>query len=68
MIKKLEKARMKFVEYFHYSPNFPTDLFFDQEEYADLLLKCIEDDFDYTIEKYGTVVPKKMPRPETIWD
>ena len=24
--------------------------------------------FDYTIEKYGTVVPKKMPRPEIIWD
>lgn len=33
-----------------------------------LLLKYIEDDFDYTIEKYGTVVPKKMPRPEIIWD
>ena len=43
-------------------------LYFDQEEYAELLLKCIEDDFDYTIEKYGTVVPKKMPRPEIIWD
>ena len=33
-----------------------------------LLLKCIEDDFDYTIKKYGTVVPKKMPRPEIICD
>jgi len=33
-----------------------------------LLLKCIEDDFDYTIKKYGTAVSKKMPRPEIIWD
>lgn len=48
---------------------FPESLgYFDQEKYADLLLKCIEDNFDYTIEKYGTVVPKKMPRPEIIWD
>lgn len=68
MIKKMKNARMKFVDHFCYSPNFPPDLFFDQEEYADLLLKCIEDNFDYTIEKYGTVVPKKMPRPKIIWD
>lgn len=68
MIKRLKKARMKFVEHFGYSPNFPPELFFDQEEYADLLLKCIEDKFDYTIEKYGTVVPKKMPKPEIIYD
>ena len=33
-----------------------------------LLLKCIEDDFDYTIKKYRTAVSKKMPRPEIIWD
>ena len=33
-----------------------------------LLLKYIEDDFDYTIEKYGAVVSKKMPRPEIIRD
>lgn len=68
MIKKLKDARIKFVNHFKYSPEFPPDLYFDQEEYAELLLKCIEDDFDYTIEKYGTVVPKKMPRPERIWD
>lgn len=68
MIKKLDKAYTKFVNCFHYCPEFPPDLLFDQEEYADLLLKCIEDDFDYTIEKYGTVVPKKMPKPEIIYD
>lgn len=68
MIEKLEKAYMKFGFHFKYAPNLPPNLDFDQEEYADLLLKCIEDDFDYTIEKYGTIVPKKMPRPEIIWD
>ena len=41
---------------------------FDQEKYAELLLKCIEDNSDYTIEKYGTVVPPKMPRPKIIID
>ena len=68
MIKKLKDARIKLVNHFKDAPEFSTDLYFDQEEYAELLLKCIEDDFDYTIEKYGTVVPKKMPRPEIIWD
>ena len=57
MIKKLKEAHLQFV-----------NIDFDQEIYADLLLKCIKDDFDYTIEMYGTVVPKKMPRPEIIWD
>lgn len=68
MIKKLEDAHMKFVLHFGYSPNFPSNIDFDQEIYADLLLKCIKDDFDYTIEMYGTVVPKKMPRPRIIVD
>ena len=68
MIKKLKKAHLQFVMHFDYCPSFLPNLDFNQEEYADLLLKCIEDDFDYTIEKYGTVVPKKMPIPEIIWD
>ena len=38
---------MQFVLHFNYCPKFPPDLYFDQEVYADLLLKCIEDDFDY---------------------
>ena len=68
MIKKLQEAHMKFVLHFDYSPNFPPNIDFDQEKYAELLLKCIEDNFDYTIEKYGTVVPPKMPRPKIIID
>lgn len=68
MIKKLQEAHMQFVIHFDYNPNFPPDLDFNQEEYAELLLKCIEDNFDYTIEKYDTVVPKKMSRPKIIVD
>lgn len=68
MIKKLQEAHMQFVLHFDYNPNFPPNLDFNQEEYAELLLKCIEDNFDYTIEKYGTVVPKKMSRPKIIVD
>ena len=68
MIKKLDRAHTKFVLHFHYCPNFPPNVDFDQKEFTELLLKCVADDFDYTIEKYGTVVPKKMPRPEIIYD
>ena len=68
MIKKLQEAHMQFVLHFDYNPNFPPNLDFNQEEYAELLLKCIEDNFDYTIEKYGAVVPKKMSRPKIIVD
>ncbi len=31
MIKKLEDAHMKFVLHFGYSPNFPSNIDFDQE-------------------------------------
>ena len=68
MIKKLKQARLQFVEHFDYSPAFPPNMDFDQEEYADLLLKCVEDNFDYTIDKYGTVVPEEVPRPTVIYD
>ena len=68
MIKKLEKAHMKFGLHFGYCPKFPPNLDFDQEEYADLLLKCVKDNFDYTIELYGTKVPEKTPKKRIIWD
>lgn len=68
MNKKLEKAFDRFFSRFHYWPKSPQNIDFDQEQYANLLLKCVADDFDYTTEKYGTVVPKKMPRPEIIYD
>ncbi len=58
MKKKLTVAHHKFMDYFLYSPELPPNVDFDQDEYAELLLKCIEEGFDYTIELYGTV-----PRP-----
>ena len=41
--------------------------FDEYDEYAEELMKCIEDDFDYTIEKYGTRVPTGK-RPKIIYD
>ena len=68
MTKKLREARITFVKHFKYSPNFPSAMDFDQDAYAEELLKCVEDDFDYTIKKYGTNIPEEMPKPEIIWD
>lgn len=50
----------KFYYFFHYYANTPGNVDFDQEEYADLLDKCVADNFDYTIELYGTepIVPE----------
>ena len=44
----------RFIHKFGYIPNHPQELFFNENEYADLLDKCVNDNFDYTIEKYGT--------------
>lgn len=60
MNKKLNEAHGRFVYHFHYSPEFPPRIDFDQDEYADLLDKCVADNFDYTIEKYGTKPPKSF--------
>ena len=68
MIKKLDKAFGGFMDCFGYCSKFPPNVDFDQDAFADELLKCIEDGFDYTIEKYGTEVPKAMPAPDIIID
>lgn len=54
MNKRLSKSYSNFFEYFGYTPNYPYMVDFNQNEYAELLDRCIEDDFDYTIERYGT--------------
>ena len=51
MKKRCSEAYKKFTRHFGYCAAFPKNLDFDQDEYADELLKCIEDDFDYTIEQ-----------------
>lgn len=58
MNKKLRKIYEKFIEEFGYAPEFPMEINFNQEEYGNILAKCIEDKFDYTIEKYGTIPGK----------
>ena len=67
MKERLEKVMITFAEHFGYIPKLPREIFFNQDEYAEELMKCIEDDFDYTIEKYGTRVPTGK-RPKIIYD
>lgn len=67
-IDKTEKAIDKFFEHFHYVPNYPKDPERDEsDEYNEMLYKSIKDNFDYTIEKYDTLV-EKYPAPDIIWD
>lgn len=54
MNKRLSKAYSRFREHFGYRANFPNELDFDQDKYAELLDKCVAENFDYTIEFYGT--------------
>ena len=70
MKKRCSEAYKKITRHFGYCAAFPKNLDFDQDEYADELLKCIEDDFDYTIEKYGTVVRQYLSirsEGKTLW-
>lgn len=55
--KRLDKAIHNFICTFDYYPNYPSNIGFDQIEYAKELEKCVADNFDYTIEKHGTVPP-----------
>lgn len=62
MNDKLMKAYTRFHERFGYTPNYPEEINFNQDEYAELLDKSVNDNFDYTIEKYGTD-PKYGTKP-----
>ncbi len=68
MKKILEKAHLRFVKHFGYLPEFPPDMDFDEEEYAGELDKCVNENLDYTITKYGTMPPKEQGLPEIIVD
>ncbi|MCD7949077.1 MAG: hypothetical protein LUG12_02280 [Erysipelotrichaceae bacterium] len=68
MSKELSRALYDFISKFDYYPKYPREIGFDQIEYAKELEKCIEDNFDYTIEKYGTIPSKKLGRPDVILD
>ncbi len=68
MSKESQLARLKFSLFFDYYPNYPENTDFDQLEYAKELEKCVEDKFDYTIEKYGTIPSQKLGLPDVILD
>lgn len=53
-IKLFVEARRRFVSHFEYYPNYPNEIDFDVKAYSKLLDRCISEDFDYTIELYGT--------------
>ena len=54
MSEKLRISYSMFREHFGYRANYPNEIDFDQNEYAKLLDKCVEENFDYTVELYGT--------------
>ncbi len=63
---------VKFAHHFGYPCPTPRDARIDSEEdfkeFSDLIDKCIADNFDYTIEKYGTVPAHKYDPTEIIID
>ena len=58
MLKKCHKANNQFFDKFEYFPEVPFEVIIGEpkasEEYCRVLQKCIDDNFDYTIELYGT--------------
>ncbi len=68
MNKELSQAMYNFICAFDYYPKYPREIGFDQIAYAKELEKCVEDNFDYTIEKYGTIPSLKLGLPDVILD
>lgn len=66
--KILKKAMNQFFDYFKYFPQYPPRLDFDRIEFAKVLNKCVDDGFDYTIEKYGTKPINWFCIPDVIVD
>ncbi|MBQ8567966.1 MAG: hypothetical protein IJ446_01975 [Oscillospiraceae bacterium] len=66
--ERYQVACSAFYDHFKYFPADPQYLDDLNNEWADTLEKSVNDDFDYTIEKYGTIPPKNFGLPETIID
>ena len=66
--KYLKKAVNRFFEHFSYFSKYPPHLNFDRKAFAEELDKCVEDDFDYTIKKYGAIPTKQLGLPKIIID
>lgn len=62
----------KFYDHFRYFCQIPLTARIDSKKdfelFSELIDKCISDNFDYTIEAYGTVPPKHFGLPEIIID
>lgn len=58
MLKKCKKISEKFFDHFKYFPEFPFEVIMGEpeasEEYCRVIQNCLDDNFDYTIELYGT--------------
>ncbi len=58
MMKKCRELNRKFLHKFKYYPEVPFDVITDDrkasEEYCQVIQKCLDDNFDYTVERYGT--------------
>lgn len=59
-IELVIEMRSCFASHFGYYPNYPNEIDFDAETYVTLLKRCISEEFDHTIELYGTK-PAKLP-------
>ncbi|MCD7893807.1 MAG: hypothetical protein LUG60_08920 [Erysipelotrichaceae bacterium] len=66
--KRLDIALYNFINTFEYYPDYPSKVGFNQIEYAKELEKCVIDNFDYTIEKYGTIPSRKLGLATIIYD
>lgn len=53
-MNNLSLAKKDFLKHFGYLPNDPREIHFNEEEYIAVLRKSINENFDYTIELYGT--------------
>ena len=53
--KRCRKAKRDLIYHFGYNPGHPEKLDFDEDVYSEHLEKSVADDFDYTIELYGTI-------------
>lgn len=68
MKRKDEFEVMKrFIIHFGYAPKSPNTIGYDTLEFAELMEKCIMDNTDYTIEKYGTI-PKERGCSDILID
>ena len=54
VMKRWKNALKKFIDHFGYTPNDPINISDVKEKYPEILERSVKDDFDYTIEVYGT--------------